>query len=249
MHNGYELVALGPRCGPSNVMWTGGDVSWYDTPIPANFGPQSMPERANPRHSDFDYRTFAAYFVTICAHERRCLFGTVQRGRMVLNERAKIVVEEWEQSEEMRDEVVLDAFVVMPNHLHGIVCLVPPGVDDVSPRGYDLDVGCGPTHLESGSDDDVGPHRHAALHDHSGHPRWEDGRPQRHAKSLGSMIAGFKGAVTARINERRDTPGASVWQSRYHDRILRDEGEWRACREYIIRNPERWVEDRHRPHR
>ena len=80
-----------------------------------------MSERTNPRHSGFDYRTFAAYFVTICTHERRSLFGTIRRGRMVLNERGKIVVEEWERSEAMRDEVVLDAFVVMPNHMHGIV--------------------------------------------------------------------------------------------------------------------------------
>ena len=193
-----------------------------------------MPERTNPRHAAFDYRSFAAYFVTICAHDRRCLFGVIRRGRMALNAHGRIAVAEWERSEAMRDEVVLDAFVVMPNHLHGIVCLVPPDVDDVSPRGYNLD---------------VGPHGDAALQKQSEHPRWKEGRPQRQAKSLGSMIAGFKGAVTTRINERRDTPGASVWQSRYHDRILRDEGEWRACREYIIRNPERWAEDRHPPNR
>lgn len=193
-----------------------------------------MPERTNPRHAAFDYRTPAAYFVTICTHERRGLFGTVRRGRMLLNERGKIVVEEWRRSEEMRDEVVLDAVVVMPNHLHGIVCLVPSDVDEVTPRGYDLD---------------VGPHRRAALRKGGGHPRWEEGRPQRHAKSLGSMIAGFKAAVTKRINEQRGTPGAPVWQSRYHDRILRNEREWRACRRYIKRNPRRWTEDRRHPQR
>jgi len=194
----------------------------------------SMSKRTNPRHSGFDYRTFAAYFVTICTYERRCLFGEIRCGRMMLNERGKIVVEEWRRSEAMRDEVVLDAFVVMPNHLHGIVCLVPRDVDDVSPRGYDLD---------------VGPHGDAALQDGDDHPRREEGRPQRHAKSLGSMIAGFKGAVTTRINQRRDTPGALVWQSRYHDRILRNEREWRACRRYIERNPGRWAEDRYHPAR
>lgn len=208
-----------------------------------------MPERTNPRHASFDYRTFAAYFVTICAHERRCLFGTVWRGRKVLNERGKIVVEEWKRSEEMRDEVMLDAFVVMPNHLHGIVCLVPPDVDDVSPRGYDLDVRTNPLHQENASNDDVGPHGDAALQEREKHPRWKEGRPQRHAKSLGSMIAGFKGAVTTRINECRGTPGVSVWQPRYHDRILRNEREWRARREYIRRSPGRWAEDRHHPAR
>jgi hypothetical protein len=60
------------------------------------------------------------------------------------------------------------------------------------------------------------------------------------------MIAGFKGAATTRINAHRGTPGAPVWQSRYHDRILRDEREWRIRRAYIDRNPERWGEDRTR---
>jgi putative transposase len=61
------------------------------------------------------------------------------------------------------------------------------------------------------------------------------------------MIAGFKGSVTTRINKIRDTSGAPVWQSRYHDRILRDEGEWRACRKYIERNPKEWADDRAHP--
>jgi hypothetical protein len=61
------------------------------------------------------------------------------------------------------------------------------------------------------------------------------------------MMAGFKGAVTRRINKHRGTPGAPVWQSRFHDRILRNEREWRARRMYIERNPGRWTEDRYHP--
>lgn len=208
-----------------------------------------MPERTNPRHATFDYRTSAAYFVTICAHNRQCHFGTVRRGRMVLNERGKIVAEEWERSEEIRDEVLLHAFVVMPNHLHGIVCIVPPDADEVTPRGYDLGVGPSPTSAEEASPDDVGPHGDAALREQSSHPRWEDGRPQRHAKSLGSMIAGFKGAATTRINRHRGQPGAPIWQPRYHDRVLRNEREWRVRRRYIERNPGRWTDDQYYPAR
>jgi REP element-mobilizing transposase RayT len=206
-----------------------------------------MRDRTNPRHPAFDYRSHAAYFVTICTHDRRRLFGAVRRGRMACNAYGRIVVREWERSEAMRDEIVLDAFVVMPNHLHGIVCIVPPDVDDVSPRGYDLDVGPDPTRSKTTPNDDVGPHGDAALHQRDGHPRWKEGCPQRHAKSLGSMIAGFKGAATTRINRRRGTPGAPVWQSRYHDRILRNEREWRIRRAYIDRNPRQWAEDRARP--
>lgn len=219
-----------------------------------------MPRRTNPRHSDFDYRTSTAYFVTICTHGRQCLFGDVRRGRMVLNSLGRIVVEEWKGSEAMREEVILDAYVVMPNHMHGIVCLVPSEVDDVSPRGYCLDIGPHPSMTknvfnedggrhkrsqdgvvdEEDSNDDVGPHGHAALREGERHLRWEDGRPQRYPKSLGSMIAGFKSAATTRINTHRSTPGVPVWQGRYHDRILRNEREWKACRRYIEQNPGRW---------
>jgi REP element-mobilizing transposase RayT len=74
---------------------------------------------------------------------------------MHLNEIGRIVAEEWQQSEEMREEVILDAFIVMPNHLHGIICLVPPDVDDVSPRGYDLTVGPIPKRTEKTTNDDT----------------------------------------------------------------------------------------------
>lgn len=238
---------------PRYACW--GDVCLADeTPSPQTFVFR-MPDRKSPRHSNFDYRSTAAYFVTICTHDRQCLFGRVRQGRVELNEYGQVAVEECCRSEELRDEVILDAYVVMPNHLHGIICIVPPDADDISPRGYNLDVGSDPTCLNNASIEDVGPHRHAALREGTEHPRRENGRPLRRADSLGSVIAGFKGAVTTRINRLRGTPEASVWQSRYHDRILRNEREpwcrplsaWRARRRYIDRNPGRWAEDRHYP--
>ncbi len=211
-----------------------------------------MPERTNPRHAAFDYRTPAAYFVTICVHERQCLFGTVRRGGMALNEYGRIVVAEWERSEAMRDEVVLDASVVMPNHLHGIVCLVPSEVENVSPRGYDLDVGPNLVSGKNASNENVGTTGRSSLHPRKGETlqEKEPNGPSASgpsARSLSAMVGGVKAAVTTQVNERRGTPGASVWQSRYYDRILRNEREWRACRRYIERNPGRWTEDRYHP--
>ena len=84
-----------------------------------------------------DYTQPAAYFVTVCTQDRRCLFGVVEEGRMYLNALGRIVVGEWKRSEEIRDRVHLDAFVVMPNHLHGIVVFADPDVDaPTCPRGY-----------------------------------------------------------------------------------------------------------------
>ena len=89
------------------------------------------------RTDGWDYTQPAAYFVTICTEGRRCLFGAVERGRMFVNALGTIVAEEWHRSETIRDRVHLDAFVVMPNHLHGIVVFADPSVAaPTCPRGY-----------------------------------------------------------------------------------------------------------------
>ncbi len=62
-----------------------------------------------------------AYFVTICTHDRECLFGTVADEKIVLNDTGKIVESEWLQTAEIRANVSTDAYIVMPNHFHGIL--------------------------------------------------------------------------------------------------------------------------------
>ena len=96
-----------------------------------------MTHHTSRRTDGWDYTQPAAYFVTICVQNRVCLFGQVERGQMWLNDLGKIVAEEWKRSQEIRDRVHLDAFVVMPNHLHGIVVFADPEVDaPTCPRGY-----------------------------------------------------------------------------------------------------------------
>ena len=80
--------------------------------------------RRSIRLPGYDYSQPGMYFVTICVEEKKCLLGEVIKGEMVVNEYGRIVQEEWYRSVEIRHEVQLDEFVVMPNHLHGIVVLV-----------------------------------------------------------------------------------------------------------------------------
>jgi hypothetical protein len=75
----------------------------------------------------YDYAQAGAYFVTICTQGRECLFGEVVDGEMRLNEWGHIVGDEWMKTAEIRDEIELDAWVVMPNHFHGIVVLNDDG--------------------------------------------------------------------------------------------------------------------------
>jgi REP element-mobilizing transposase RayT len=64
------------------------------------------------------------------------------------------------------------------------------------------------------------------------------------AGSLGVLVGRYKTAVTTRINNLRRSKGAKVWQRGYYERIIRNERELRATRQYIIKNPVRWAEDR-----
>jgi putative transposase len=80
--------------------------------------------RRSLRLRDYDYSQNGAYFVTICTHQGTCPFGDVVDGDMVLNEWGAIVREEWLRTAIVRINIELDAFVVMPNHMHGIIVIV-----------------------------------------------------------------------------------------------------------------------------
>jgi REP element-mobilizing transposase RayT len=95
-------------------------------------------QRRSIRLKGYDYAQPGAYFVTLCAWQREDLFGAVVNGEMHLNPLGQIVHDEWLRSMGIRQEIRLyeDEFVVMPNHLHGIVCIVDTvGADGVRPDG------------------------------------------------------------------------------------------------------------------
>jgi len=168
--------------------------------------------RRSIRLPNYNYASDGAYFVTICAHDRNCLFGEIANGQMDLNKNGEIVQTEWIQSAEIRAEIKLDLFVVMPNHFHGIVFLRGDG---------DFRRGDRPV---------------APTTKHGPQP-----------KSIGALIAGFKSAVTKRINESRQTPGAIVWQRNYYEHITSNDDDLNRIREYIINNPAKWAEDEDNP--
>ena len=84
--------------------------------------------RRSIRLPGYDYTQAGAYFVTVVTADRACLFGEVVDGTMVLSAFGQIVREEWLRTADLRSNVRLDAFVVMPNHLHGIIWIVDDAV-------------------------------------------------------------------------------------------------------------------------
>ncbi len=91
--------------------------------------------RRSLRLKGYDYSQAGAYFVTICVQDHQCLFGTVEDGEMRLNRYGEAVTKAWEDLPAHYTAVELDAFVVMPNHVHAIVVLG----DLTVPTGADLD--------------------------------------------------------------------------------------------------------------
>ncbi|KPL89058.1 transposase [Ardenticatena maritima] len=176
--------------------------------------------RRSIRLKGYDYTQPGAYFVTICTHERAHLFGRVVDGEMVLNAWGEIVRDEWFRTADIRANVELyaDEFVVMPNHVHGIIWIVETDLVGAQRR-------CAPTGPSPGG---ITPNNVAPG-------------------SLGAIVRAFKSAVTRRINIQRNTPGGRIWQRNYYEHIIRTQRALHAIRRYIADNPRRWHLDRHNP--
>jgi putative transposase len=168
--------------------------------------------RPSARLKTFDYASNAAYFITVCTFSRDHLFGEIVDSEMQLNDVGRIVLEEWERTAEIRPEMTLDAFIIMPDHIHAIIWISQSNASNE--RALD------------------------AVGAHGGAPLRTGKRPLvRPPKSLGSFVAGFKSAATKRINESRGLLGTPVWQRNYWDRVIRDDRELEETRKYILENP------------
>ena len=71
----------------------------------------------------YDYTWSGAYFVTLCVHNRTCIFGSIIEEEMILNRYGDVAQREWLKTEEVRNNIKLDEFIIMPNHLHGIIVI------------------------------------------------------------------------------------------------------------------------------
>ena len=99
-----------------------------------SYGPDQH-HRRSIRLSGYDYAQPGSYFVTICTQGRECLFGEVHDGEMRLSEYGQVVHKEWLVTALIRQEIELDAFVVMPNHVHGIVLITSANAQNVGAHG------------------------------------------------------------------------------------------------------------------
>jgi putative transposase len=149
-----------------------------------------QPYRRKPlRLSGYDYTQVGAYFVTICTRQRRHLFGVIENGIPELSSIGQWAERCWQNIPAHYGGVELDAFVIMPNHVHGMLHL--PG----------------------------------------------DGA------SLGTIVGTYKAAVSRQARRVIPSTPRQLWQTLYHEHIVRDDRALQTIRAYIVRNPLRWQQD------
>jgi REP element-mobilizing transposase RayT len=83
--------------------------------------------RQSIRIKGYDYSQAGAYFLTLCTYQRQCLFGEIVGGAMQLNPYGQVVEDCWQAIPEHFPRIALDVFVVMPNHIHGILLITDEG--------------------------------------------------------------------------------------------------------------------------
>lgn len=191
--------------------------------------------RHSIRLKGYNYSQPGAYFITLVARERGCIFGEIQAEKMILSCSGRIVQIVWE-SLPRYFPVRLDEWIVMPNHLHGIILIdsmgAPPGssarVDGMGRGEADENI---PGLLQSTPLPSASPLRPVGTV----------------PGSLGAITQTFKSMATRKINALQKTPGGIVWQRNYYEHVIHNEAEWERIRKYIQVNPLRWVEDEENP--
>jgi putative transposase len=201
----------------------------------------NQPHRRSIRLKGYDYSREGLYFVTICVQDRVCLFGKVEDGKMVLNDFGEIAQQELLRTKEVRPNVEIDSFVVMPNHVHFIIHIM----SDV--------VGRGKLHLPDDKNNDG---KLYLPDDENGNI--EEGEfdsplpaassaplsvmPHGTSQTVGAIVRGYKSAVTKQLN----TLGFSgkLWQRNYFERIIFRSELYDRVVNYIDNNPVMWKEDK-----
>ena len=184
------------------------------------------PNRKTIRLRTWDYAADAWYFVTICTKDRRHFFGEAVDDVMRLSPIGEVAHQFWSEIPQHFRGVEIDAFVDMPNHVHGIIVINRHGMQIESTQQTNSPVGT----------------RHGASLQTQ--PVLESANrfgPLR-SGALPAIVNAYKSSVTRWC--RQNGHAQFAWQPRYYEHILRSESALNKARDYIANNPMRWALDR-----
>jgi REP element-mobilizing transposase RayT len=214
--------------------------------------------RKSIRLKGYDYAQAGLYFITICCNrggELHSPFGYIENGEMILNEYGQIAFDEWMKTPEIRPNVELGEFIVMPNHIHGIIRLLGRGeLHSPHDRGicnmpqppnetgiYDMPQ----SPNETGIYDMTQPPQETGINNMPQPP--DNGgvckTPLRSpSQTVGAIVRGYKSSVTKRLGLLGFN--GKLWQRNYYEHIIRNEQSYQNISNYIINNPAKWQADK-----
>jgi putative transposase len=170
----------------------------------------------------WNYGWAGAYFITICTHNHLHYFGKIHNGKMQLSKLGEFAHNFWHEIPLRSENAELGAFVVMPNHVHGILILKRDGVMDRMPPLDGVDVET--------------LHATSLLHTTS-----VLSAISPKSNSVSVIIRSYKSAVT---KHARHLKWEFKWQARFYDNIIRDDGAFQRINDYIENNPAKWEQDK-----
>ena len=183
------------------------------------------------RCPNWDYSSNAAYFITICTQNRENYFGEIINQKMQLSQIGVIADILWHEIKNHTKNVDLDAFVVMPNHIHGILILNGENNNIKKTNNYSVET-LHATSLRNNT---------TPLNNTPPPPNETMSKISPKPGSVSTIVRSYKSAVTKHANRLGYT---FAWQSRFHDHIIRNHRSFQQIREYIINNPVQWNKDK-----
>lgn len=180
---------------------------------------------SSARLQSWDYGSTGAYFITICTDDREYFFGEIMNDEMQLNAAGKLAEKYWLEIPDHFRFIQLANFVVMPNHVHGILIIDKTNNNDGDPVETRLIASLPtdnptPTEINGGFAGTKNPMFH---------------------HNISRIIRWYKGRCSF---EMRKIHADFGWQTRFHDHIIRDAQSFENIQTYIENNPLKWVKDK-----
>jgi putative transposase len=176
----------------------------------------SLNQQNRSKHPiNYDYSLSGAYFITIASLERKPLFGQIQEESVLLNKIGNIASKEWERLAKRFFHIKLGSFIVMPNHVHGIIFIMGKESGQTAvQKSKDF-----PSHL----------------------PKSDVGTPE--AGSIETVIRFYKSSVSLHCRPLLGKGNKTIWQGGYSEHIIQDEAEMESINGSIEANPSNWEKD------
>jgi len=186
------------------------------------------------RLQNWDYGWNGAYFITICTQNREHYFGEIHEQKMKLSEIGKLVHDYWHEIPNHFQNISLGEFIVMPNHIHGIIIIDKPCGDNDNNNDDIVETRqC----LVSTTTNTPNPYGSSNNSKTIGQKRFQN----QGKNTLSSIVGSYKSVVTKNV---RLIHANFAWQSRFHDHIIRDDKSFNTISNYIQNNPLKWGNDR-----